>query len=343
MLKVAGPSRFFDYLLNDPTTPSLVTRVPLPKISEAPLKLEVIGFREGPLLQEDAVRIQAASVLYSIISTLSWVNPIRRVEKWAVTDTLKVSPRAGKQFNAYYDRFGIHFFYEVHPVTKKTIFASDSTEAVNHEFGHAILDSFRPDFWDLGNFEIFCFHEAFGDIISMLSSMQHLPVLEHVVQETGGDLQRSNTISRVAEELGNAICCKDPTSHRPQNCLRDACEEFQYTPPDSLPSKCPFNVLCREAHNFSRVFSSAWYKLLVEIKNRYHKDDDIESLIVARDIIAKLSILCLSIIEKRRDVFDSAAQAMIQTDVNHFGGSHADLIRRVFTSRNILPNQSLFL
>lgn len=343
MLKVSGPSCFFDYLLNDPTTPSLITRVPLPKISESPLKLEVIGFRDGPLLQEDSLRIQAASVLYSIISTLSWVNSIRRVEKWAITDTLKVSPRAGRQFNAYYDRFGIHFFYDMHPMTRKMIFASDSTEAVNHEFGHAILDSFRPDLWDLNNFEVFCFHEAFGDIISMLSSMQHVIILEYAIQETEGNLQRSNIISRVAEELGNAICCKDPTSLRPQNCLRDACEEFNYVSPDTLPKKCSFNVICREAHNFSRIFSSAWYKLLIEIKNRYHKNDEIESLIIARDIIAKLSILSLSIMEKRKNIFESAAQAILQTDINFFGGNHIDLIRRVFASRRIIANKDLFL
>lgn len=341
MLKVAGPSRFFDYMLNDPTTPFLSKRVPLPKISDVPLNIEVIGFREGPLLQEDAIRIQAASVLYSIISTITWINSIRRIEKWAITDTLKVSPRAGKQFNAYYDRFGVHFFYEIHPVTKKTIFASDSAEAVNHEFGHAVLDSFRPDFWDLSNFETFCFHEAFGDIISMLSSMQHMPILEYVLQETNGDLLKSNTISRVAEELGNAICCKDPTNFRPQNCLRDAVEVFYYVPPDSLLSKCPFNVLCREAHNFSRIFSCAWYKLFVEIRNRYHKSDEIESFIIARDIMAKLTILCLKIMEKRKNLFESAARAIMQTDLDCLGGSHIDLIRRVFTSRNIIPCEIL--
>jgi hypothetical protein len=342
MLKVVGPSRYFDYYLNDPTTPSLVIRVPLPKLSEAPLKLDVIGFREGPLVQEDAVPIQAASVLYSILFTLSWVNKIRRVEKWAVTETLKVSPRAGKQFNAYYDRFGCHFFYEIHPITKKTIFAADSTEAVNHEFGHAILDSFRPDFWDLDIFEIFSYHEAFGDIISMLSSLHHPEVVEYIVRETGGDLSMSNVVSRVAEELGTAICLKDPKGGRPSNCLRDASQPFQYVIPDVLPAKCPYTVLCREAHNFSRVYSSAWYKLFTEVRARYHKKDDIESIIKARDIMARLSILSLEKIEKRKDIYNSSAQTMLQTDKDIYGGEHTDLIRRVFTVRGIFPNKILY-
>jgi len=342
MLKVVGPSHHFDYYLNDLTTPSLVTRVPLPKISEAPLKLEVIGFREGPLVQEDAVPIQAASALHSILFTLSWVNKIRRVERWAVTDTLKVSPRAGRQFNAYYDRFGIHFFYDVHPITRKVVYASDSTEAINHEFGHAILDSFRPDLWDLDKFEIFCFHEAFGDIISMLSSMHHTKVIEYALQETDGDLSRSNVISRMVEELGNAICCKDKNGGRPKNCLRDAVDEFNYANPDTLPAKCSFNVLGREAHNFSRVYSGAWYKLFLEVSNRYHKGDDVESVIKARDVMARLSLLSLNHIEKRGDIYHAAAVALLMTDMENHGGEHVDLIRRVFTQRSILPVKILY-
>jgi hypothetical protein len=342
MLKVVGPSHFFDYYLNDPTTPSLITRVPLPKISESPLKLEVIGFKEGPLVQEDMVRIQAASVLFSILFTMKWVNKIKRIEKWAVADTLKVSPRAGKQLNAYYDRYNISFFYETHPLTKKVVFTSDSTEAVNHEFGHAILDSFRPDLWDLSNFEIFSFHESCGDIVSMLSSLHHDLVIEHIINETGNDLAKSNVVSRVAEEFGNTIFYKNPGSGRPQNCLRDASEPFEYVVPDSLPTNCSFSVLCREAHNFSRVFSSAWYKLFVEIRNRYCKEGKAESIMAARDVMARLSILCLDKIEKRKDFFCSVAESLLKTDQEHYNGNHSDLIRRVFTLRNILPNKILY-
>ncbi len=342
MLKVVGPGDHFNYYLNDPTTPALVIRVPLPKLSDAPLKLEVIGFREGPLVQEDAVRIQAASVLYSIIFTLSWVNKIRPLKKWAITDVLKVSPRAGRQFNAYYDRYGCHFFYDNHPQTGKLVFASDSTEAVNHEFGHAILDSFRPDFWDASVFEIFAFHEAFGDIISMLSSLHHGKVVEYIVSETGGDLMESNVVSRVAEEMGNAICCKDPNNGRLSYCLRDASQSFQYVTPSTLPEKCPYTVLCREVHNFSRIFSSAWYRLFVDVCQRYHKKDLRESVVVARDIMAKLSILSLEKAEKRSDIYCSIAQAILETDKDVMGGQHSDLIRRVFTMRNIFPAKILY-
>ncbi len=342
MLKVVGPSELFDYFLNDPATPSLVTRVPLPKLSDVPLPVEVVGFRQGPLVQEDSVRIQAASVLFSIAFTMRWINQIKKMTRWAATGTLRIFPRAGKQFNAYYDRYGLHFFYELHPVTGKTIFTCDSTEAVNHEFGHAVLDSFRPDFWDLGVFEIFSFHEAFGDIVSMISSLHHAMVIEHALKETGGNLMKSNVISRVAEEFGAALCLKSPSVKRPKTCLRDATEPFQYVEPDSLPKTGPFTYLCREAHNFSRVFSSAWYKLFVELTEKYNTGNDIEAIMKARDIMARLSILCLDRVEKKKEIFHSVAKAMWQIDKEVHNGENADLIRRVFTLRNIMPPQILY-
>lgn len=342
MLKVVGPSELFDYYLNDPTTPSLVTRVPIPKLSSVHPKVDVIGFREGPFVQQETIRSQAASVLFSVVFTLSWVNKIRTVDKWAATSVLRISPRAGRQFNAYYDRFGLYFFYDQHPVTKKVFFTCDSTEAVNHEFGHAILDSFRPDFWDLNIFEIFSFHEAFGDIISMLSSMHHTMIIEHALKETGGDLMKSNVISRVAEEFGEALCCKDPSLLRPKNCLRDASKPFEYVVPSALPTKGNFSHLCREAHNFSRVFSSAWYKLFVELTIKFNKGDEIEAIIKARDMMARLSILCLDRIEKRNDTFCAVAQAMLKTDRECFNGENSSLIRKIFTLRNILPPQTLY-
>jgi hypothetical protein len=343
MIKVVGPSTVFEYYLNDPTTPFLVTKVPVPKIQDIKPKIAVIGFREGPLVQQDIVRVQAASVYVSIVFTLQWVNKIRPITKWATTDTLTAVPRAGRQLNAYYDRFGLHFFYDIHPITKKVIFAADSTEAVYHEFGHAILDAFRPDLWDLGIFELFAFHEAFGDIISMLSSLHHPVIIDELMRETGGEIQKSNIVSRIAEELGNAIYHKEPHNGRPENCLRDATIFFPYEEPSRLPAKASYKVLAREPHNFSRIFSGAWYSLLVELYQRNRQQtDDVAALIKARDVMAKLTLKSLEQLEKRTHIYNAMAHALLRTDFEELGGEHCDLIRKVFSARNILSPQILY-
>jgi hypothetical protein len=343
MIKVVGPADIFEYYLNDPTTPNLSTRVPVPKIEDIRPRISVMGFREGPLVQEDSIRVQAASVYLSIITTMHWINKIRPIERWAATDVLQVVPRAGRQLNAFYDRLALRFFYDVHPITRKVIFTADSTEAVYHEFGHAVLDSFRPDLWDLGTFEVFAFHEAFGDIISMLSSLQHPIVVLHALRETNGDLSLSNIVSRISEEFGNALYHAEPHKGRPSNCLRDASVPFIYQRPETLPVHGSYKQLCREAHNFSRVFSSAWYSVFVNLYNRFRNNNsDEEAVNKARDIMSFLSIKSLSRLIKKPQVFSSAAQSYILTNHEEMGGEHLDILRRVLIKRQLLDPVILY-
>lgn len=325
VLKV-GPQLVFEHLLNDPTTPGLVCHVPFPK-ADNPM-INVIGFREGKFVRQDSVRAQAAGVYVAITKAMKWINKIRPIKRWAATDVLQIVPRSGRQFNAFYDRFALRFFYDVHPVTRKTVFTADSMEAVLHEFGHAVLDAFRPDLWNQPVFEFFAFHEAFGDIISMLSSLQYPEVIEHALKESP-DLSGSNVISRMAEEMGEAIYLIEPNKGRPSNCLRDAVKVFNYVDPNSLPSNGNFGTLCRESHNFSRVLSGAWYAIFVEIFKRYGSAEK------ARDVMAHLSINAIVKMERNNRIYNSFAKAMID-------GESADIVRFVFLSRGILEPLILY-
>jgi hypothetical protein len=89
--------------------------------------------------------------------------------RWAATNTLNVYPAAGQDLNAFYDRNSLKFFYALDPVVKKNIYTSDSSDVVSHETGHALLDSIRPDFWNVQSYEVWALHESFGDIISILN------------------------------------------------------------------------------------------------------------------------------------------------------------------------------
>lgn len=343
MLKVVGPSTVFEHLLNDPTTPALKVLAPVPGSVTVHPHVNVIGLKNGPLVQEDAIRVQAASVFTSIAFTMSWVQKIRTFDRWVGGESLTVVPRAGRDFNAYYDRWGIHFYYDLHPVTRKVVFTADSSEAVDHELGHALLDVFCPQVWDMNDVESQGFKEAFGDIISMTSSLHRNPIVEHALAETGGNLRRSNVVSRIAEEVGNAIYYKEPNSGRPRNCLRDAVEVFVYQHPDTLLQHTRFNQLSREPHNFSRVFSGAWYELFVEIFEHHRtQTSEADAIHQSRDYLAKLTLLALKRLEHKPPMYASMARAMIDTDAQEFGSRGRPFIRRVFTKRNILPPEILF-
>jgi hypothetical protein len=322
--------------LNDPTTPELVSKIPLPSFPESP-KVNIIGFKSGPLVQEDAVRIQAASVLVTISTAISWIQKILPFNKWYAGDTLTVVPRAGKNLNAFYDRWGLHFHYDVHPITRKVIFTSDSAEAVSHELGHAILDVFRPDMWDLNNVEAQAYKETFGDIISILTSLQHPAVIIYALKETNGDMKKSNIVSRVAEEVGNALYHAQPDAGRSPNYLRDAVEFFVYQNPDTLPNWRPYTQLCQEPHNFSRIFLGAWYEILITIFEHYRTSkNDVEAMEQSRDYMASLTLLSLNKFNACPNVFLAMAKAMLNTE-QEMGSQFLAVIRNVFVKRQIIP------
>lgn len=337
MLKLVGPQLVFNYLLNDPTTPDLFARIEIPSQTDVFPKVNVIGFRDGPFVQEDSSRVQAASVLATACYTINWIQKITPFTKWYLGDTLTIVPRAGKSLNAYYDRWGVHLHYDLHPVTRKVVFTADSTEAISHELGHAILDVFRPDLWGMSNTESMAYKEAFGDMISMITSLQHKGVMEYALKETNGNLRKSNIISRISEEVGNALHHFNPKDRRSPNYLRDAIEHFNYISPESLPNWRPYTELCQEPHNFSRVFTGAWYDILVSIFEQCKlQKTEIEALEQSRNRIASLTMLSLSRLKSSNNIFSTAAKAMLEIE-REIGGEFLSLIRGVFVKRNILP------
>jgi len=341
MIKVVGPSMVFDYFLNDPTTPNLVAHVSVPKVEQLSPKFMVVGYREGPIISADAVHVQAASVYTTLANTLAWVKKVLKhpFDKWSETEVLIAEPRAGREWNAYYDRYNIKFFFNIHPITKKLVFIADSKEAVDHEFGHAILDAIRPELWNMASLEIFAFHEAFGDIISILSSLNFDTIIHYVLNETGGDLGKSSILSRIAEEFGNALYHHlGAASGRPSDCLRNLVNNFHYSEPHLLPASSPDNVLCQEPHNFSRIFSGAWFQLLVEMFNRFKSQgmEPYAALKKTQEVLANVTLNAVVIAAATPQFFNSVAKAMFLVDRNEYGGIHTDLIRKVFTERKVL-------
>lgn len=166
----------------------------------------------------------------------------------------------GEDFNAFYDRTGLKFFHGNIP-GGGTVFSGESPDILCHEMGHAILDAIRPDLWNIAALEVGAFHESFGDMSSILSALQ-LPLMRTaVMSETGGYLNRSSRLSRLAEQLGHAIREISPNAVDP-DCLRNASNRFMYVPPLSLPSSGPASALSAEPHSFSRVFTGAFLDAL---------------------------------------------------------------------------------
>lgn len=333
---VAGGPVSYHY--NDPTTPKLFDRVTPPEKTRLPVA--VTGYVGGGY-PADSSAGQAASCLVTIANSLDYVGSRtkRPLTKWAAGGTLKVVPRAGKDLNAFYNRRSLQFFYDNDPILKKTVFTCDSTEVVAHELGHAILDIMRPDMWNVQSMEVWAFHEAYGDCNSIMTMLSQDKVLEHVLNETDGDIAKSNVVSKIAEQIGLAVYHTVGNKGRSKEYLRNAVNAFKYVEPEKLPKETLDDQLSGECHNFSRVWTGAWYDFMNIVYDKHKKDmGPKKALVTARDVAAKYLLHAVNDVPLTARLFDALARQMLVIDGND-GRPYRDELLWAFKKRNILRNE----
>ena len=332
-----NPTAPIQFWVNDPSVPELVKEIPANSLPSLPM---VVDGYSGSGHKIGTPEWRAANCYGILVNTMDNIIPkIKKFpKKWAATTQLSVYPMAGKDLNAFYDRRSLKFFYEFDPVAKKNIYSSDSADIVSHELGHALLDSIRPDFWNVQSYEIWALHDSFGDIVAITSVLENENVIKHIIKETKGDLLKSNTVSRLAEQFAKILfnLTKGKGGYNPHS-LRDAANEFYYVSPDKLKNDAPDNVLSRECHNFSRVWTGAWYECLVEIYNDSVKNGSspVQALIFARNITFHYFITAVCQVPMTNKLFDALAQKMIAIDADN-GSKLSAILTKVFIKRKIL-------
>jgi hypothetical protein len=326
---------YYNYLVNDPSV-SIRENVKITKPEI--LKLSITG------LSKDTRSEKSQRALNSYITLTNSINYIQKnskspIKSWALPQTLLVSPEAGRDLNAYYDRRSLRFFY--YPVGKETIYTSDSSDIVSHELGHAILDATRPDFWNVQSLEIWSFHEAFSDICSMINSMQYDSCINYALNETNNDLHKSNVISRVGEQIGILIykISKNNKQYLEKSLRDTAIEKYKYINPTKLPKNGKNNELLAECHSFGRVFSAAWYEIFVEIFEReFSKNKNaLQSVKNSRDICFKALLYGVSDSPKVNNYYSSLALLMIN-NIKNKSSEYYDVAKNIFENYNIINN-----
>ncbi len=270
--------RFFP---NDPDAPTgLVPATPLPRaLGDPPYVIEGRRYAPAPYAP-GTLAFQYWQGEIALARTVRvWEDLFDRdFSAWESGRPLRVRLRAGKDLNAFYDRKGLQFFYDVDRKTGRTVYAAESLDVVAHEAGHAVLDVYQPGYWSSVDLETAAFHEAFGDCSALLTTLTDASVRAAFLEETKGSLRKSNLVSRLAEALGRALydnygpgSVSDPTR------LRDANNSFRYAAPDRLSPSAPDNRLAAEPHSFSRVFTGAFYDTLIWLVARELKREPSEA------------------------------------------------------------------
>jgi len=323
-----------EYWINDPSTNIKKSYLP----NEQILPLKVNGYSGGGH-DPDSYRGRAANCYAVIDVCLKNVksNSKNFPSSWSSTDNLNIYPLAGMDLNAYYDRKSIKFFYYFDYTVRKNIYLCESSDVVSHELGHAILDAFRPDFWNVQSYEIWALHESFGDIIAILNILYNKEILKLIMKETNGDLSKSNSVSKLAEHFAKTIynVTSGKYGANPES-LRDAVNNFEYVDPMKLPDDSDYDKISRECHSFSRIWTGCWYEIFVEIYNlEKNKSNPFVAIRTARDITARYFLEAILEVPCTNRIFDALAQKMLQID-NKNNKKYNEILKNVFYKRKIL-------
>ncbi len=178
--------------------------------------------------------------------------------QWGGNAPIDVYPRAGIDANAYYSRDlkSLRFFY-FHPggnETRPLVYTCRSFDIVAHEVGHAVLDSLRPGYWDSWHPQTGGLHESFGDITAILTMLAQMDQCEAIIAHSKGDLHAKGFFPAVAEQFGEAL-------HGRTTGLRNADNDLK------------LSEVSTQVHQISQVFTGAFYDILADIFEDYHKPD----------------------------------------------------------------------
>ena len=335
-------SRQFIAFLNDPGSNGDVPEAILPGNSAARFEIK------GELPQGDLLALKPGvpgfdvSHLTVILTHAydAWARYFGADYNWVMGPVLPVLPRAGRDLNAYYDRTALKFFYATDALSKRTFYTCESSDVAAHECGHAILDAHHPDYWSSLHPETGAFHEAFGDITALLTTLQFSSVRERMLQETGGDLSVSSNVTRLAEQLGKVLYVERGKEAASATFLRDLVNTFRYRETWTLPASAPISRLASESHSFSRIFSGAFYQILVGMYEANRRADasvsEDDALVQARDDAGKLLATALLLAPPGDAVFRVMAISMLKADAQLFNGRNFEILKKVFTNRRIL-------
>jgi hypothetical protein len=335
-------NRLVNIFANDPNAKGLGLEQVVPPAGYSPFLIPDWN-DAGGLFDPGTAQFQAGQLHVVLNRTYAaWCDFMGMTVPWrSGKSQMTVEPRAGKDLNAYYDRDSVKFFFNTDPVSRQPVYACESSDVVAHECGHAILDAHHPDYWDSLLAETAAFHEAFGDISALLVTLGSEGVRSAVLTETNGELIKSNIASRMSEQMARGLLLSGhPESVVSVEAMRDLVNRFRYTDPDKLPARAPASKLSSESHSFSRIFSGAFYDLLVILYTQLRKASTLltpdAALARARVDAGHLLGQALALAPKGDASFRTIAACMFTADAQRFSGANFDALRQAFVNRRVI-------
>jgi hypothetical protein len=228
----------------------------------------------------DFIQVSVFATVLRTMYMFEEEDTLGREVAWAFDDPqLLVVPQAGKWANAFYERGSgsLQLFY--FDSGAGTIYTSLSRDIVSHETGHAVLDGIAPALYHSVTPQSLALHEAVADLTALFLSFQSDRLVDAVLRQTGGSIQKSTAFNSIAEEFGRGL---DPQGRA--HYLRNLSNRRTLDPNDTSVDERgrPNRVERDEPHDLSEVLSGALYSVVMslhdDLTKRFAKE--------GRDVIA---------------------------------------------------------
>lgn len=269
---------------------------------------------------------------------LSWSFPSARID---------VDPHIGMGANAFYSEKDRLLGFSSMEHNGETYATAQSADIVSHETAHAILDGLRDLHNESFGMGAMAFHESFGDMTAVLVALHDDSLISRLLTWTDGNLRVNNFIASVAENIAKAMRINENLEEHVQEhtyYLRNAINNFKNIPFDKLPYRAnnyDLELAC-ESHNYSRLFTGAFYDILVALYERFHTKDNMPPRIAihrARDYMGYLLISAIELSPIGEFDFSDMAKAFIAASEIIADGTHTDILIDVFADRRILTTR----
>jgi hypothetical protein len=283
---------------------------------------------------------QVNSLYYATFTLRMYERYAQRALPWSFPQPrLGIEPHAGDGANAFYseqDRLlGFHSF----TYAGETIHAAQSADVVSHETAHAVLDGMRDLMNESFGLGAAAFHESFGDMTAVLVALHDDSLVRRLLNWTDGNLRLDNFVTTVAEQLTERLQKRGENLHGRTIYLRNALNDFKAVPFDQLPAapERPNTTLGRDSHNYSRLFTGAFYDALVGVYELMKLTLDERAAIHAtRDILGNILTCAVEIGPVGELDFSDMAKAFLAADEILYDGKHSTILRLVFKQRGLL-------
>jgi hypothetical protein len=251
----------------------------------------------------------------------------RRIPFGFEGNRLIVLPHAGYGKNAYYDRKSKSLQFYYFDQDDERIYTCLSTDIINHEFGHAVLDGIRPYYYESSLVQTGAFHEFIGDLTAILIILRNNNFRGKIAKDTKGDISAAAHLTSLAEQFGKA------TSDNPY--LRTALNKL--TMADISDTDGP--------HTVSQVLTGAMFDIIKELTRHYitKRGRTVkEAFYNAVDRMQRTAIQPLDLLPPVDVTFRDYALAVLRSEelsnpTDPF--NYYEMMLEVFVKRNILKEK----